>query len=269
MNATDELRRLQRDFIAAMQGEPARALPHLTKRCRIGPELGLGIYRNAYHARLVEALENDHAILGRYLGDTLWQRLCEGYIAAYPSRYRSLRQFGDHLPDWLQSAEPFAAHPQIAELACFERRLLDVFDAADGPRADANALHALAADAWPTLRLRFHPSLQRLQTTTNCVDLWRALRDEQPPPPVARQPGDWALWRDETNLTQFRSLAPEEAAALEHVLHGGDFAGLCERLLHWQAAEDVPARALHYLQSWLQAGWVRNFGNVVTDMHTP
>ena len=124
---------LQRDFLAALRDGDRQLLPKLATDRGLAGELGLGIYVNAYGARQCEALEGDHALLGRYLGDTLWEQLCSGYIAAHPSRYRSLRRFGDLLPEYLRRAQPFATQPQIAELATFERRLLDIFDAGDAP----------------------------------------------------------------------------------------------------------------------------------------
>lgn len=162
---------LQRSFLAALTGgDKTLLLAQLATRC-VPRETGLDIYAHAYGARLREALDNDHHQLGRYLGDDLWEQLCTGYIAAHPSRYRSLRQFGDHLPEYLRTTEPFSAHPQIAELSAFERRLLDSFDAADAPYADWSELQSLPSEAWPDLRLRFQPSLQRYSAMWNSVEI--------------------------------------------------------------------------------------------------
>lgn len=256
---------LQQDVMAALQGRTDTALSQFAGGRGIDPATGLRIYTHAYGARLREALESDHPILGRYLGDTLWDDLCAGYIAAYPSRYRSLRHFGSALPAWLAQAEPFRAHPVIAEIAGFERLLLDVFDAPDAARASPEMLQSLPAGAWPSLQLRFHPSLQRYSATSNAVDIWKALKNDAAPPTAMQVPGEWVLWRDSDHVTRFRPMELAETGSLDLALHGGDFAGLCECLLAWHPPGEVPAQALGLLQRWLQEGWIRSVVSVTTD----
>ena len=226
-------------------------------QARMPRDIGLRIYTYAYAARLREALQNDHPVLGIYLGDALWDILCNGYIAAHPSRHRSLRDFGSDLPQYLMHADSFCGHPEIAELALFERRLLDSFDAADDARAEWGQLMALPESGWPALQLHFHPSLRLHQVARNSVEIWRALKDSQPPPaPAVVSAHDWALWRDEDRVGRFRSLDPIESAALRECMEGGSFASLCERLATTHPAEAVPAMALGHLHAWCTEGWI-------------
>ncbi len=255
------LAELQRAFLADMRGAaPDAAMAHLASG-GIPAATGIAIYRNAYAARLREALENDHPVLGRYLGDALWARMCDGYIAAYPSRVRSLRHFGESLPDYLADAQPFSDSPQLAELARLERRLLDCFDAADAERADWQSLVEMPDTDWPGLRLRFHPSVQSLQHAWNSIEIWNALKNDQMPPAAVREPdgetSGWLLWRDEERITRFRSMAVDESLALRHFLHGGDFAGACEALLEMHPPETVPGVAIGVLRQWCDEGVVQ------------
>ncbi len=253
--AGNELAQLQRRFLGRVRGGDA-GIDGLLARGQMPAGLGLGIYGNAYGARLREALEHDHAVLGTYLGDALWERMCDGFIATHPSRVRSLRDFGSALPDFLASIEPFAAHPQLADLARFERCLLDGFDAADDQRLAWRDLLALPQAAWPTLRLASHPSFQLFEAGSNCVEIWQAIKaGQQPPAPVVAD-ACWALWRDEDRVSRFRSLDPLERAAIGHFLRGGSFAGLCETLTTGLGASDVPVVAVGYLQSWCAEGWL-------------
>lgn len=250
---------LQRDFYAFLRGgaiEPVAA--RVTERGPAPTAVRLGIYANAYGKRLAEALESDHPILGRYLGDALWQRMCIGYIVAQPSRFRSLRNFGDALSEFLATAEPFSRQPILAELAAFECTLLDAFDAADGPRLPWSGLLAQPQPDWPCLRLRFHPSVRRLATGWNSVAVWQALKAEREPPPAAEIPGGaWLLWRDEQRLTRFRTLAADEDDLVAALLQDdADIAALCERLAGLHPAEQVPGRLLELLQQWFDAGLV-------------
>ncbi|MBN8481051.1 MAG: putative DNA-binding domain-containing protein [Xanthomonadales bacterium] len=71
--------------------------------------LGLAVYVNAYRARLREALAADHPRLARHLGEARWLALCDAYIDAQPSTARSLRTFGDRLPEFISQAVPVGA----------------------------------------------------------------------------------------------------------------------------------------------------------------
>lgn len=248
---------LQRQFIARLRGLPDSDLASSVDQGRVSREVGLRIYTHAYGARLREALENDHDVLGRYLGDELWETLCSGYIAAHPSRQRSLRDFGNDLPDYLARADAFREHPEVVELARFERRLLDSFDAADDPRAQWTQLLALPHEDWPALQPRFHASVCVHQTRFNSVEIWRAIKASQPPPVVATiDPQDWLLWRDTEQVGRFRSLDGDEAAAIAYIRNDGTFAGLCELLAIKHDIADVPERALAYLHTCCGEGWI-------------
>ncbi len=232
----------------------------------VNSDIGLSIYANAYHARLREALEADHPVLAAYLGDALWADFCSGYIKAHPSQVRSLRHFGAQVPGWLAQHMPFAEHAAIAELAAFERELLDVFDSADAGCIDWSALQSLDSAAWPGLRLKFHPSVRLLPTTTNAVEIWRALKETQPPPEAGLSsiPAR-LLWRDEERISRFRPTEANELVALRFLLsEQRNFADACEQLASIHAAEDVPAMALGFLRQWFDEGIISQL-DVVGD----
>jgi hypothetical protein len=252
----ESLAALQREFIAALTSDRRSVLKELAHG-RMLPQQGLQIYVHAYGARLRESLDNDHRQLGDYLGDELWESLCAGYIASHPSRYRSLRNFGDALPAYLRQVEPFTSHPEIAELAAFERHLLDCFDAAEAPHALWTELQAMPSHDWPHLCLRFQPSLQRHPVHWNSVEIWQALKSGQPPPTATVVTGlHWVIWRDAERVSRFRSLDLDEASALDHFLGGGSFGGFCELLLGQHPPQAVPSLALGVLQRWAADGWL-------------
>jgi len=247
---------LQRRFLAAIVAPDARVAPELRAEGGIDTNLGLHIYSHAYQARLREVLGKDHAILAMYLGEDAWHALCRAYLAAHPSRHPSLRQFGDALPDFLAGDPTFAANRELAELARFERQLLDCFDAPAAPVATWTQLQALPADAWPGLRLGFTPGTRRLPTASNAVAIWIALKAGHAPPPANRVAAEWLCWRNADLVTQFRSLDDEESILLDHFFIEGDFAGACELLVAWHPESDVPARAVEHLVRWAGEGLV-------------
>lgn len=251
------LQQLQREFLAYLLSGDARIADHIVDQPPVSRDVRLHIYRNAYRVRLRETVDTDHEILGLYLGDELFEQMVNGYIDAHPSPHRSLRFFADQLPEYLRQVPLFADHPQVAELAAFERRLLASFDAADAGRLTVAAVAALTSADWPAMRLRFHPSVQLFRADWNSVAIWQALKAGAEPPDVAAQPGSWwLLWRGEDRLTQFRSAVPEEVQCLQHFLHGGNFAGACERLLDGVAPDELAAQVVDWLGSWLTNGLV-------------
>jgi hypothetical protein len=157
----------------------------------------------------------------------------------------------------LASAEPFAKHPVLAEIAAFERALLNSFDAADAERLSWSVLSSLSAESWPSLRLIFHPSVQRLTAAWNSVAIWQALKTECEPPTAELSAGSVLLWRDAERITQFRSLDADENLALVTMMDAGaDFASLCEQLAAQIAIEQVPATVLRWLQRWFADGLI-------------
>lgn len=251
------LQQLQREFLAYLLTGDERIAERVVDQAPVSRDIRLHIYRNAYRVRLREILDTDHQVLGLYLGDELFEQMVNGYIDAHPSPYRSLRFYADELPDYLRTVAPFADHPQIAELAAFERRLLASFDAADAERLELPALAALPPSDWPALRLRFHPSVQLFRADWNSVEMWQALKAEEAPPAPESQPDSWWLmWRGEDRLTEFRSVAPAEVRSVQHFLRGGNFAGVCEQLLELAPADTVAAQALELLGTWLAMGLV-------------
>ena len=250
---------LQRDFLATLAGAERGVLAALDDGPGVAPARGLQVYVHAYAARLREALKNDHAALVALLGDEAWNELALAYIAACPSRHASLRHFGDGLPRFLREHPVYAAQPLLAELAAFERRLLDCFDAADAPVAAWKDLLALPPSRWPGLKPRFVPALARLSAPCGAVDAWKSLRRGEAPTRHAPELDEWAVWRDAGLVTRFRPLPAMEAALLDHFLGGGDFGAACELLQAWQAPDEVPGFAVGQLRRWCGEGWIADW----------
>jgi hypothetical protein len=253
------LRVLQQQFFAALR-RPQDALPEtLALDRRVGATLGFGIYRNAYQARLCEALENDHAVLAAYLGDSLWHRLCADYIKAHPSTHRSLRYFGHDLVTFLNTFTPLSTSPEAIEIAAFERALLDCFDASDALPQSWAQFAQIPPELWPSAWLSALPSLRLHPVRCNSVEIWQALKAQTTPPKVhSIAATDWLLWRDQALVTRFRALSAVESAAVNFLIAGGDFSGWCELFLAFYPVAEVPGAALAMLQQCLAEGWIAN-----------
>ena len=250
------LKQRQQQFMAFLLRGEEEISAHIVEQGAVNRTTRLGIYRNAYTQRFRETIETDHEILGLYLGDSLFDQMVPQYIAARPSNHHSLRQYADGLPEFLGSNSPFQEHPQIAELARFERLLLTAFDAKDRSRNRPEDLRDKPAEQWPAMQLRFHPSLQLYASEWNAVLIWQAIKAQQTPPVPLQLSNRWAIWRNEELLTEFRSISQDEFALMSAALSGGSFAQLCERLLEFHAEAEVSLVAVNYLSQWLGQGLV-------------
>jgi hypothetical protein len=228
---------------------------------RVPATTRLGVYSGAYRSRLVEGLGANVPRLRQLVGDAEFQELALDYIDEHPSRFASIRWFGDQLATSLAESHP--SHPWLAELAHFEWTIAAAFDAPDAHPIDHTALGGIAPGSWAELRLRFHPSMQRLEAHTNAPALFKAFTEEQTPPqPVLLEaPRPWLIWRRALQ-TQYRSLDAAESAALGLMVEGGTFAQMCEILCEWHAEDDVPGQAAGMLKQWIA-------DELVTGVTTP
>jgi len=251
------LARLQRDFQDyLLRGDPAVA-SHVLGSARVPVATRLGIYSRAYRSRLQEALANNFPALARLLGETDFQTLAAHYVAAHDSPFFSIRYYGDALPRFLATHEPYAAAPVLAELAQWEWAMTSVFDAADTAPLGHEALARIAPGQWAQLRFEWHPSVQRLTLWWNVPQLWQALTDESEPPSASRAaaPVQWLLWRERLT-TYFRSLPQTEAAALDAARNGWPFAEVCELLCAELGESAAPAEAAALLRGWIGSGLI-------------
>ena len=140
------LRELQTRFIDYLTGDSTDMESIIKAESRTEQQARLDIYKNAYRIRLRQVIETDHEMLWTYLGDELFEQMVNGYISSHPSHYTSLRNFCDRLPDYLAGTSPFDQHPIIAEIATFERLLMDVFDAGEAKLLCHQGDHVRLAD---------------------------------------------------------------------------------------------------------------------------
>jgi hypothetical protein len=210
----------------------------------------LAIYEHAYATRLHAVLENNYPLLARWVGTDAFARIASDFIDAHPSKHFSIRNFGDTLAFLL--THQFDDHPWIAEFAHWEWTLGACFDGPDGEALGPQALANISAHEWPSLRFDLHPAATLLTTRTNAPQIYKALADESDPPePQLIGPCHWIVWRRDLTPT-YRSLDPDEHAALEALRSGATFERLCT-IIAEHHAHNAATRAASLLREWLNA----------------
>ena len=215
----------------------------------------LDIYGSGYQYRLIDALAAAYPVVADYVGSLEFEALMREYIKQYPSPFRSIRWFGDQLADFLFVHPDYQDALYLSELARLEWETTLAFDAPDSEVMSLEGMQVIPPEAWPTMRLKPHPSVRCLSFSWNVVDIWQAItQDEEPPAPIENEtPSKWLLWRKELE-NQFCSLEDSEAWAIDAMFQGMTFGEMCEGLCQWIDEQDAPLYAASLLKSWILEG---------------
>ena len=253
-----DLASIQAEFMALLLDNDRDIEQRVLPQGNLSQAQRLDIYRNGYLARLRSTIDSDHEILGLYLGDELFEQMVEDYVQAHPSRFWTLRQFADSLPDFLAGHATFSQYPILAEIARFERVLLAAFDAADLAPLQLEQLQQVPPESWPNLQFTLHPSLHFYQTDWNSVESWHQLKQQQSPPPAEQsaQPGMWAVWRNPQKLTEYRSIDAHYHHLLLALSEQKTFAEICALASEFLPEETVAQTIQEQLVMWIQDGWL-------------
>ena len=87
-----------------------------------------------YFYRLLDCLKEDYPATLAVMGATNFHNLITGYLLAYPPSHPSVLYAGRHLADFLDSHPLRDEWPFIADLACLERALIEIFHGRTRPR---------------------------------------------------------------------------------------------------------------------------------------
>ena len=250
------LRKLEGDFQDCLLRNSLDMQGQVVGDALAGAEERVRVYVEAYRLRLLEVLQDNYTGLHALLGDEQFDAMGRAYIDAHPSTHPSVRWFSRHLEGFLRDTAPYSDQPYLAEMATFEWAQGLVFDAADEPSADLDALASVTPEAWAGLRFGLHPATQLLALHWNVPQAWQALEaGEAPELQSDETAAPWLLWRAEL-MSHWRSLGENEAWALEALREGRSFGELCEGLCRWHAPEAVALQAASFLKRWLTDGLI-------------
>jgi len=225
-------------------------------------DTGLGVYQQAYPARLIAALRDNYTVLYRALGDEDFDALASAYLQARPSAQASIRWFGDRLADFMAEGPAEALpHPSLVDFARMDWALRGAFDAAEAPLLQAQDLASLAPQDWADLVFPLHPSVALQDLDWAIAPAWRALRAHEPdsgedaprldePEPLAQV---LLVWRQGLD-TRWRMLEPLEARLLRAAGEGRSFGAICALAAEALGEAAAAGAVVRTLQHWLADG---------------
>ena len=202
-------------------------------------------YRNAYPARMTEALGETFEACWRVLGDEDFLEACRVYARSTPSASYNLSDYGSSFPEYLK--ERFGGDaPFIGDLGRLEWEFKNIFHAE--PHAGL-APPVLSAAVKGNSVLVFGAAAVLLSFDHKVHDLWKRDRDNS----ALLERADWEgaqhalLYKNEGSAVLSRVLSARDAAALNFLREGRP---LGEALA---AVEGLDEEAVHDLFSFIAA----------------
>lgn len=249
----------QQAWLQAAILDPVRAWgtdAMITSSAALPPAARLGIYQQAYRTRLLDCLRAHHPVLCHILGRAVFDALALDYLAARPSRGRTLDDLGVGFADHLRAAHPDAGgredrYDLMVDIARFERAFVDATTAVgveDAGGVDVELLPPPSHPGWPDATVIPAPCLRLLALDFPVHTYVTAVRrGERSRPLPSRARTRLALSRRDYAVTAVElEAAPWWLLAVLATGNGPRAAG--------QAARMTPREVAEWLRHWAERG---------------
>lgn len=236
----------------ALEADPSTTLP-IKGDAKLSAVERLDIYANMYFFRIRDILKEDFPALLSLVGEADFHQLITDYLLAHPSTHWSLRYAGKDLATFVKDHRLGKLKLFLSELAEFEWRILEAFDAPDAAVLTKEKLARCSPQEWGGLKLSLVPSCSSATFTWN-VDLLHAAfmakkRKKRLP---EQQRSTVIIWRRELEVRQ-RRIDGVERDLFEKLTHGATFGEICEAASIKCGDEAGIAQASSLLAGWLEA----------------
>ena len=268
-----DLRELQRWVVQHLQSR--RALPQneaisaearrlLAGDDRLSPVERLEIYREQFWLRHTASLVEDFPGVGGILGQSQWEALVEGYLAAGSPQSWTLRELGRGFSAHVERAADVPHRALVRDMARLEWCFIELFDAPERPPLDLTKLSSLPPDTLETGQIVLSPALALLEVGYPVADLRRALlearnRPDAAPVAIPDPEEQWlVLYRGADRRLYHRPVGPEAYALLDGLARGLPLVDACQHALDRAPAhaERLQSHVGTWFQQWAKRGWI-------------
>lgn len=217
----------------------------------------MNIYLDSYRFRLKESLKKDYPKLYTLVGQESFETLAMQYIKEFPSKYFSIKSFGQNLCDFLKNTAPYSEQPSLFEMAFLEKSMQNILEEQNYQCLDQKALDALPLEQFCDLQLSFHPSIQFLHFHWDVPVLWQEIDQHSKlrEPKLYPKPQTWILSRKGLE-SRLRTIESNELFALEKMRQNMNFAELCDSLCNTLPENAIPAFTVNCLNQWFNDGLI-------------
>ncbi|HHQ14165.1 MAG TPA: DUF2063 domain-containing protein, partial [Chromatiales bacterium] len=132
------------------------------------------VYRNNVRMGLIEALADGFPVVLKLVGDAFFHNMAGVYAANEWPQSPVMLEYGAGFADFIDSFEPAATLPYLADIARLEWAWHSAWHAADAPVLDRAAIADVDRLAVERLVFELHPSVQWVCSSWPVVSIWEA-----------------------------------------------------------------------------------------------
>jgi hypothetical protein len=225
----------------------------------------LGIYNQAYFARLLECMQEEYPMVRHTVGDDLFHDFALSYLQQHPPSSYSLYHLGTHFPKFLLAQRPVKSLSSeidwadfIIDLADYEWQLNEVFD---GPGMemlsplDLTRLANQQSHELPLLRFRPVSCLRLLEYRFPVHRYFSAIRNSQVTDPPTANPTHLAITRRNYKVEHYEMCRPAWML-LTQLVAGATLGESMEHLLsNEQDHPELENRIFEWFRDWMSLGF--------------
>jgi len=221
----------------------------------------IAIYRNAYRARVVDAIRDTYPRTQHWVGEDSFRRAAIHHVITHPPASWTLDAVGEDFA--VTVGNLFTADPEVSELAWLEWAMHVCFVSRDASPFDIESFSSATTDFrdsdWASMRLEFMPGTRVREVAYRIDALWTALSAMEqsapgrPPCTAVPERSGCVVWRQGMTPV-FRIIDERETMMLNFLLQRSTYGEACNELAAICGAETAVSDAGALLGRWLRQG---------------
>lgn len=237
------------DSVATLQAEFARCilnrnegLPNAISRCDGGgaPVRRLDVHRNNVFASLIGVVKARFPVVLRLLGEQFFAGTARSFVEHHPPRAPVLSEYGGEFPDFLETFEPAADLPYLADLARLEWAMHVAYHASDRKPLSPAELNRIPAESIAGARLVLHPSVAVIASPYPIVSIWETNSFDEKVRKIGPDLGaEQALVARPELDVRLSRVSPATLILTEALASGADIGRACDVVSESAQGEDI------------------------------
>ncbi|WP_320198879.1 DNA-binding domain-containing protein [Agrobacterium sp. rho-13.3] len=239
----------QNQFANALRDE-AQAVPQgLTSWNLPRPERRFDVYRNNVAVGLSGAIASRFPVAQQIVGDAFFTGMARIFVADFPPKSPLLLNYGDDFGDFVETFEPAAELPYLADVIRLEAARGRAYHAADHAPLDPAVLAIVPPEELAEVIFEPHPSLGLVRSAHPVVTIWAMNAGEMPLVPINDWVAEDALVVRPAMTVNVQTLPPGGAVFIDTLRNGLNLGTAFEMAMTEAETFDLSANLAGILQA--------------------
>jgi hypothetical protein len=249
---------IQDDFVEAIfGGDKSPATSHIIGDNKLTAEQRIGIYSGSVHGILTQALGTTFPVCKALLGDEFFANMCEIFINQHPPCSSFFADYGNKLPQFINTFEHVRDIPYLADITQLEWTRNQVWHAHYQQSADFSTLAEITEKQQAGLVFTLSKTLRLIQSPYRIDHIWFAhqegseirLEDIN-----LNKTVKLFIWKDKDRL---------KISLMNHTQEDNIFWDFIDAISTGKTLEELAERFVEALPTLLnqaiQSGWIESF----------